>query len=83
MSWFRKEEPPKTSFEKESAEIRDSLRNRKVPDPVAAMFLDEYLHARHKVKKVDHVEPFDMPQYIDTFESARLLMTAYYSRDRE
>ena len=48
MSWFRrKPEPPKTEVEG----IRLSLATKGVPDPIAEMFLEEYLHARHPKKK--------------------------------
>lgn len=54
MTWFRwsqEAKPKKSSIERESEEIWESLRNRKVPDPIAAMFLDEYLHSRRVEQK--------------------------------
>lgn len=56
MTWFRRSPEPslkELSIEKETEEIRESLRNRKVPDPIAAMFLEEYLHNRRKTQKTE------------------------------
>lgn len=78
MSWFRrKPDPPKT----EAEAIQMSLDEKGVPDWIAAMFLDEYLHTRHKqVQEPAIREVPDFNQPVERFEIGPLLASSYIVR---